>query len=256
MLRVAICEDTPAEAAWIKELLKRYCAKRPQYELTAAAEHFSSGAALLDALAGGRSFGIYLLDILMPGMDGIALARALRAEGRREPILYLTSSTDYAVEAFSVRANNYLLKPVSEEAFFTAMDELMPTLAPKVEKTALIPTAEGDCRIPLSQICYVEVTGHTLHYYLARGKVLHSKVLRIPFEQAAAELLADPRFLRPHQSYLVSAAYVSRMTGRDLLLSDGTQIPISRLRLNEVRTAYMEYLARAGESEGGAAPWK
>lgn len=256
MLRIAICEDTPQESQRIRELLEKYNTQRPQYGAALHAEQFSSGGALLAALKRGAEFALYLLDVLMPEMDGIALARALRAAGRREPILYLTTSPDYAVEAFSVRAVNYLLKPVSEEAFFAALDELLPQLTAQVEKTALVPTVAGDCRLPLSQICYVEVTGHTLHYHTTGGKVIHSKVLRIPFEQAASELLADPRFLRPHQSYLVNGACISRMTARELQLTNGERIPISRLRLNEMRGAYMEYLAQAGGPGGGDMPWK
>lgn len=249
MLYFAVCDDTPAETAAITELLGRYRTHHTKHQIHI--RYYSDGQALLDAMAEGLNFDLYLLDILMPGMDGITLARALRAGKKYAPIVYLTSSAEHAVAAFSVHAFHYLIKPVSETDLFATLDDALATLGSRAEPVSTIHTVNGDCSLALPHIVYVEVTGHVLHYRLADGRTLHSKVLRVPFNEAAADLLSDPRFLRPHQSFLVNANHISRLLPGELVLDDGSRIPISRLRVQEVRRAYMDYLSRSSSLSGG-----
>lgn len=249
MLRIAICEDTSSEAEHLIELLKRYYHAHPHLPIQTGL--FSGGGDLLGALDAGRGFDLYLLDVLMPGMDGIELARTLRRRGERGPVLYLTTSLEHAIPAFSVRALDYLVKPVEERDLFRALDDAVAALGSRVDTATVVHTAEGDCRVGLGDISYVEVTGHVLHFHLAGGRVLRSRAVRIPFTQAVADLSSDPRFLRPHQSYLVNLRYVNRLQPNEFVLDGGQRVPISRLRYAEVRRAYLEYLARSGSYTGG-----
>lgn len=243
MLRVAICEDAGADADQIIRMLTRYQENNPQLQI----EHFlfQDAADLLDAVKCGRHFDLYLLDIVMPGMDGIQLARALREEGSRSMIIYLTASSEYAVEAFSVRAVNYLLKPVADDVFFAALDDAIGGLGSQIETFTVVQTVEGGVRVALSRIICVEVTGHVLHYTLCDGRTLRSKVLRVSFDKTIADL-REAGFMRPHQSFAVNPAWITGFTTREFQMANGMRIPISRLRYPEIKAAYMRFLAQRG----------
>ena len=248
MLHIAICEDTLADAERTRGLLTRYGQARPHLQMQF--QHFQTGRMLLDALQRGAHFDLYLLDMLLPDTDGIDLARVLARTGKNHTVIYLTVSREYAVEAFSVRAANYLIKPVDQNTMFSALDEVVAHLGAQIDTCATVRALMGDMRVALSDIVFVEVTGHVFHYHMQSGETIQSKVLRIPFNEVLAELIADKRFLRPHQSYLVNAAHVLHFSPHELVLDDDSQVPISRLRMGEVRRAYMNFLNSGRGTDG------
>lgn len=248
MLHIAICEDTLADADRTRGMLTRYGQAHPHMQMEF--QHFGTGGALLGALRSGAHFDLYLLDMLLPDTDGIDLARALARAGKRHTIIYLTVSREYAVEAFSVRAANYLIKPIDQTTLFAALDEAVASLGAQIDTCATVRALMGDMRVALNDIVYVEVTGHVFHYHMQSGETIQSKVLRSPFGEVLAELIEDPRFLRPHQSYLVNASHIQSFSPHELTLDDGSQIPISRLRMNEVRRAYMDFLNAGRVADG------
>ena len=108
MLKIAVCDDEQLYLDETRTMLKQYAAI---HEITITAEPFSNSSALLDRIEAGERHDIYLLDIYMPGISGMSVATELRSLGVRSPIIFLTSSTEHAVEAFGVDATHYLLKP-------------------------------------------------------------------------------------------------------------------------------------------------
>lgn len=244
MIRIAVCDDTGMELEFLSQLLQKY-GQAAQLQLDIA--RFESGEALEKALGQGESFDIFFLDIIMPGMDGLSLAKTLRRSGRYPVIIFLTSSDEYAVEAFAIRASDYLVKPVSKERLFNAMDGALAEMGSKLEPSTEVQTPDYTLRVKLSEVIVVEVQGHTLCYRLTGNRQLHTKVLRIPFEQAAKDILADRRFLRPHRSFLVNAAHVVKLEKYAFLMSNEERIPISRLRFAAVRQEYADYLSEAGD---------
>lgn len=248
MIYIAVCEDNQTEASLICNLLQEYQAARPHVQMQV--QHFASAEALL--AESNRVFDIYLLDIIMPGRNGIETAKELRTRNNSATIVFITSSGEYALQAFAVRASNYLLKPVSRRDLFATLDE---ALIGRVVAYTVVPMASADRAVRLTDIVYVEVTGHVLHYHMKNGERLSSKVLRISFEMAAADLIRDERFIRPHRSFLVNADYVTELTANGIIMDNGANIPVSRLRYPNVRAEYMRYLLKEdapakGESDG------
>lgn len=247
MVKVAICEDQPDEAAALCQLLAQYEDETRTVQLQT--QTFASAAELYDALGEGSQFDIYLLDVVMPKVNGIALARTLRSAKEKPVVIFTTSSKEFAVEAFSVRATDYLLKPVSQQALDAAMAEALKTLGSKVDVLIEIPVARGQCRVKLADVVCAQVQGHQIHYHLVNGSTIASKVLRIPFEEAAKDLVQDERFLQPFRSYLVNADHVERMGKTEMVLHGGLRVPISRLRLAQLQTEYMHYLSKSSRRE-------
>lgn len=237
-MSIAICDDDLTDASRIQGLVRQYCRERPGVELEAV--YFESGQALLDAVKEGQSFSLYLLDILLPEMSGIAIADRLAELRARAPVIFLTSSPEYALDAFRVRALNYLLKPIQAPDLFVALDEALASRTRP--RPVLIPTEEGETAVPIDRIVYAECNIHRVRYHLSDGSVLLSRTLRVPFSQAVRPLLESNRFLQPHRSYVVNADYVLQLAGNSLTLMDEQSIPVSQLRMPEVRRQYMDMM--------------
>ena len=106
MIHIAICDDSKQERQILAALFKRY----QELHATPLQIHiFQNGFSLLDAIDQGKRFDITILDILMPGENGIEIARNIRASGTDTEIIFLTSSPEYAVDSYEVKAQNYLM---------------------------------------------------------------------------------------------------------------------------------------------------
>ena len=101
-MKIAVCDDRPEHLKKIRELLGKYQQTRPGLE--SQAEYFLSGAELLDRRRSGADMDLYLLDILMPGENGISVGKRLRQMGKQGELIFLTSSNDYAADSYEVRA--------------------------------------------------------------------------------------------------------------------------------------------------------
>lgn len=242
MLHFAICDDDPGETGQILAALERYRAVRPTLEWAAATYPFAP--ALLEALDGGARFDLYLLDIVMPDIDGIQVAEELRRRGAGGALIFFTSSPDYALEAFRVRALHYLLKPVADAVFFSALDEACALPRQPQERWLPIHTARGVVQVRYRDICYVECIRHVLCFHLADGAALNSRSIRVPFATAAAPLLEDGRFLHAHKSFILNMERVGSLTADSFRMSDGAILPVPRSKFAAVRRTYLDFLAR------------
>lgn len=126
MTRLAFCDDDPNIHDQLTALLEKYRTQRKaDLECTA----FRSPLDLLAAIESGARYDILLLDVLMPAEDGITAAKEIRQYDKTVHIIFLTSSTEFAVESYVVGAYFYLLKPIWEDSFFPLMDSVMAAFA-------------------------------------------------------------------------------------------------------------------------------
>lgn len=245
MLQIAICDDQIEERNRMTALLTAYARLHPEtpFEL----RPFQSGRDLLDCIRVQGDFQIYLLDVIMPEPDGLALGAAIRAGDPDAVIVYLTSSPDYAVESYGVQAAGYLLKPVERGALFGLLDRVLDKLNWEQGQALTIKTKGRVSLIRLSEIRYVEGTNHTTVFYLTKGRTV-TAAKRGSFEEAVRPLLAEERFLRVGTSYLVNMLYVDSLEQGCFLLLEGGRIPIPRLRRGEVQARFLEFTLKRGLS--------
>ena len=126
MLKIAICDDEKEFRDAAKKMLNLYMADT---EVQCEIDVFVVSSELIDATERGTIYDIYLLDIYMPGVTGMSIATELRSRGVKSPIIFLTSSTDHALEAFGVDATHYLLKPYTKDSFYVGMDKAIQSIA-------------------------------------------------------------------------------------------------------------------------------
>ena len=194
-----------------------------------------------------QRFDLVLLDVRLPGVDGLVLARALRERQSSEPVVFVSAHTDYAAQAFDIDAVDYLTKPVRLERLQQALHKVtsrIDRLAVHQEPaTLLIPQREQMLRLPVSQVIYFKaemkyLTVRTAHHsYLIEGS-LSDLQARYP-----------GIFLRIHRSALVAVQAMralERVPDRSLnedqwrlhLVGVREALTISRRQLTAVRAAF------------------
>lgn len=113
---VAICDDDKLSRSQLIDIAADYAEQRRDQTITFGL--FSEPQTLLNAVSGGDIFDIYILDIIMPRMHGIQLGKTLREKSVDSKIIYLSSSREYALDSYRIRAFGYLLKPIEKNTFY------------------------------------------------------------------------------------------------------------------------------------------
>jgi len=239
MIRVALCDDEDDQLTLTENLISEYSASHP--EITIQTTSFRSGANLLEYIRNHDTFDLYLLDIIMPYENGIETGRKIRGIDKGGIIFYLTSSIDYAIDAFSTKASQYLLKPVDKYKLFEALNILVDDWLVERQNFIAIKTRKGMHRIPLRNIVYCELVGHCIHYHLADGSEIEGMSLRISFKDAVSALLKDTRFILNSASFVVNLSFVENINDSGIKLANGTVLPVSRSLKTNIISRWLDY---------------
>lgn len=236
---IAVCDDMTQERKFIEDLLEQWQQER---NTTLRYHVFGSTADMLDAARGER-FTLYLLDVMMPGMNGIDAARELRCFDAAADIVFLTTSPGFAYESYGVHAMDYLLKPVSAELLFPILDKL--SLREQNPRECLVLKSGSTLiRVPFSQLTYVEVSGKHLYFNMNDGTL---KEVAGSLKEYEEILLERPEFMRIHRSYIVNMLQAAELSHAGLITFSGKNLPVSRLLYQQLQKDYMKLLFEGGE---------
>lgn len=235
MIKIAFCDDDMEVLHQMNELLDRYRVERNE-DITYAA--FQSPFELLTEIEKGIRPDILFLDVVMPGQNGMDVAKEIRQYDTNMKIIFLTSSPEFAVESYSVGAYFYQLKPIWEESFFRLMDSVLAECTKTQENSLILRSKEGITRIDLEKLEYCEVIGRTLFFHLGNGKVFESVG---SIDDLFLQLKPYGNFLRPHRSFLVNMDYIQNISYRAIKLISLAEIPIPHGKCSEIKNKYLEY---------------
>jgi DNA-binding LytR/AlgR family response regulator len=193
-----------------------------------------------------RRYDVVFLDVRMPSLDGIELAHVLRRFAVPPAVVFVTAYEEYAVSAFEVCANDYLLKPVSHARLEAALDralDFMPNrLEPSAEEnllSALPVESSGRIRlIDRTQICWVEAEGDYVRIHLLDGS---AHLVRMPISHLEEKWSAHG-FIRIHRSHLVPVDRITEFAmvgGNHTVTVAGRELPVSRRHAREVRDRFL-----------------
>jgi DNA-binding LytR/AlgR family response regulator len=230
-LRVLVVDDEPPALAELAYLLGRD--SRIGEVLTAG-----SGEQALRVLEREEAVGAIFLDVAMPGLSGLELARVLARFRSPTPVVFVTAHDDHAVEAFELDAVDYLLKPVRDERLAEAVRRVVDanTETPPDEgadETIAVELGGVTRFVNRSEIRYVEAQGDYCRLHTADG----SHLLRIPLT-ALEESWAEAGFLRIHRSLLVSTHHIDEVRtdgGRCAVVVAGTELQVARRHRRDLR---------------------
>lgn len=235
MIKIAFCDDDMEVLHQMNELLDRYRVERNE-DITYAA--FQSPFELLTEIEKGIRPDILFLDVVMPGQNGMDVAKEIRQYDTNMKIIFLTSSPEFAVESYSVGAYFYQLKPIWEESFFRLMDAVLVECEKKKKNSLILRSKDGITRIDLQQLEYCEVLGRKLLFHLENGAVLESAG---SLDDLAGQLMQYSNFFRPHRSFLVNMEYIQNISSRSIKMVNDAEIPIPHGKCSEIKNIYMEY---------------
>lgn len=235
MIKIAFCDDDMEVLHQMNGLLERYRVERNE-DITYAA--YQSPFELLTEIEKGISPDILFLDVVMPGQNGMDVAKEIRQYDTNMKIIFLTSSPEFAVESYTVGAYFYQLKPIWEESFFRLMDSVLAECERKKKNSLVVRSKDGITRIDLQQLEYCEVLGRKLLFHLENGAVLESAG---SLDDLAGQLMQYSNFFRPHQSFLVNMEYIQNISSRSIKMVNDAEIPIPHGKCSEIKNTYMEY---------------
>jgi DNA-binding LytR/AlgR family response regulator len=217
-MNILICDDIKKDADKLAVLIAE-----SGFEAQTAV--FTCPRQALDYFRSGADIDACFLDIIMPKMNGIELAEKLRENNFANALVFLTTSNDFASQSYKVQAFDYLLKPLTGEKVNNIMSKLKKSQE-NIDKAGLPVTTQGVSRfIQFRDISHVEVIKHSVYV-----KLLDKSIIKLytTFNKITEQLLADSRFARCHRSYIVNIDEIKALANNELIMKNGTKIPISR----------------------------
>ena len=213
--KIAICDDSQADTEYLTTLVKEWAKDR-----TAIIKTFPSAEAFMFNYTEEKDFDILLLDIEMGKMDGVTMAKAIRQDNESVQIVFITGYSEYIADGYDVAALHYLIKPVKKEQLWSVLDRAAERLK-KNEKELLLKTADETVVMPVREIRYLDVQQN---YVTVHGKV--DVTVKRTLGEFEKEL--DERFFRLGRSYIVNLTCVRRISKTEVILTDGSAIPLPR----------------------------
>lgn len=241
MIKIAICDDNNLELTNIVHMMQHFQESHSEWLISIFT--FTSAKKLLETIA-TENFHILLLDIIMPEMNGILLGKAIRERNIKTPIIYFSSSADFAVQSYSVNAFYYLLKPIEESALFSVLDEALAQYT-QINTMIQINARDGSSLLNKKKIVYVEYHYHYLTYHLANDKTIDSRTSRCSFNEMAEALLLDYHFTKISASMLVNLSYVEKISTKGFIMRDNKELIITRT-YSDAKIAYFDFLFKEG----------
>jgi len=228
MLKIAVCDDDAFSLKQSLHYINQWCSKSDSCFVSS----FDNGDDLIKEHS--RSpFDIIFLDVIMPILNGIEAAKEIRSFDKNVKIVFLTSSSEYAVSSYSVKADNYLLKPVKELTLISCLDELYTSFQDRLE-TISIKSSVSVHRVILRDIEFVEAQNKHVLFYLKDGKVIDSVNQLYIIESS---LSSEKGFFKCHRSYIVNIEQIDSFSGKEIKMRSGAIIPIAR----SIHKEFMDY---------------
>lgn len=240
-MRIAICDDSVKDQEHFIKALHGW-------DPTMRPECFLDGTSLLAAAqeAAQGFFDIVFLDIYMPGEDGVKIAQELKAISPKTELVFVTTSDEHAVEAFSLHALHYLVKPVTTEGIVEAFHRLTQLTGTKKRPVITLSVGHGSHTVYLDEICYIQSVKHMKEAFLTGGRLIR---VWTSMEELEARLGRD--FLRLGRGTFVNMEQIEQMGVDTCILRSGIRLDLPRRERTAIRAAYDNFLfTRLSEKKG------
>lgn len=228
-MRIGICDDNENDLKAMAELFRHMA---PDHRI----DLFSDSAELLSAVSDGVIYHLLFLDIIMPGMNGMELARQIRQISPKTKIVFLTDSAAYALEAFSVRALHYIKKPMTESELLDCLERLNDTRRSR-RKVHILSSSGIQHMLFADDIQYAESDAHYWILHLEDGNTVKARMTQAEIEAALGD-----SFISVSRGLVVNAEFIRKIGSRSCVLKDGREILLSRKKRDIIHDAYGEYV--------------
>ncbi len=235
MIRAISVENDEAEEHQLEDALARYGKERG---VECACTHLGSADELLEA---PYDADVIFMDIDLPGTNGMDAAAKLRKHDTTTQIVFVTSLAQYAVKGYEVDAVGFIVKPVRFYDMAMCLDKVRRIMQRNAGESISLKTQSGIFMFPLSDIEYVETSGHDLVYHFTSG----ADPIRVRDSMGKlAERLADKPFIRVSQGQLANIMHIVRIQGDSLSMSGGDTLFFSRRCKRDCLARIAQYMGR------------
>ncbi len=226
--KIAVVEDNKVER---QTLLNQLAALQKQDGLSLEILAFPSGSEFLAQYK--ADYALVFLDIDMPGLNGIETARAIRRADSTAILIFVTNMAQYALTGYEVEAFDFILKPINPYNFAIKVRRALNRVAKDQGNAIMVREKGGARRVQISDIRYLEVTGHYVIYHTTAGDLTEYSTLK-----DASQKINSPLFVQCNQSYLIHLKYVDSVS-RESVQVAGQELFISR----KMRSAFLAAVA-------------
>ncbi len=234
MLRIGICDDESKCLLDTKQMLEKWSAvTSSQLKI----DCFNNGDTLIRE-SNLVHYDIVFLDIIMPLLNGMDVAKELRSRDKTVKIIFLTTSPEFALQSYSVKAYDYCIKPITYQRLQEIMEDCTAVTCGEPENLTL-KTVDGYQKIYLHDIEYIEAQNKRVFFFLKSDKELEVVQPLYTFE---TELSVNKGFFKCHRSYLVYLPNVDYFNNTKLITKSGRNIPVARGYAKALQDTYFSIM--------------
>lgn len=239
-MNIAIIDDIASDAEQLKRIITSYFENR---QIPTEIRYFSSAEAFFDDYRPGN-FQILFLDIYMDGITGMEAARRIRNQSDDCILVFVTTSSEFAVESYDVNAAYYLLKPFQPEKLCQILDSFRLKEALHARYIEII-SDRVPVHVPLHSILYADTFRNAVCLHTDAGP-LRSYLTFHKFEDQIRDC---HNFLSCYRGCMVNMDRIQEATDDGFLLDNGETVQIRKRGSAAIRKAYLQYLFSSGEGK-------
>lgn len=234
-MNIALCDDEQEALDTIqKELHKASEKLKIEMEICA----YNDGNKVVDMICNDKEdFDILLLDIDMPDISGLEVAKKLREKNSDIILIFISAHEQYVFESIEYNPFRYIRKSRIDKELLLALKAAYARLEEMQEHYIVVKTEEAEVRVKHSDIMYFETVARKVGIHLNNGEVLH---VRKTIKELSEEL-NDEHFIRIHSGCAANARYINKFSSSDITLDNGEKLIVSRTRIKNVKMALMNY---------------
>lgn len=239
MINIAICDDHKEWRDKIEDACKIYFENHPNLKVRTVTFH--DPQALLEHIENGGKVRVALLDIVMPGISGIDVAKKIRERGDETEIVFLSTSNEWGMQGYQVKAMDYLLKPFVQSEFDAMMDKVIKLIkAPPAKKIALCGENGRMVFAEVDRIIYVESQRNRRLLHSEDGDFYEMKRTLQALTDELNRLHPD-QFVSPIRGYVINMDAIREIAPDSIVMKDGFRIFIKANAYRKFRDFYMEW---------------
>lgn len=239
MFQIAVCDDEPLLLEEIKKETENCLREQKIFSIISV---FTKGENLLYEIEDGASFDLLLLDIELPGLSGMDLARNIRRLLPHSLILFITAHYKYAIDAYELDIFRYIPKNQLRERLPHALVDAVSVLEIQNTESYLISNQNRMERIPLKDVLYIMRDGKNAVFHLRNQQ--ETSLCEYRIRKTLAEIYGEldrEYFLFVDRGCIVNLHHISGIAGAECELIDGTRLPVAQSRMTELKKKLNEF---------------
>lgn len=234
MYSIAICDD---DTFYLDNIAYKVSLLFKNHKQLIHMDKFTDTADLLEAIRSGTDYKLIFLDIQFPQSNGVDAARKIKSISLNTDFVFLSTTSDYALESFDVAPLYYITKPEDDLKLEEAVKRFLRKNS--INKIT-IKTSSKVISLDIDSIIYFEIMGHSILMHTSDNVKYELKGTLKELES----IIPTAHFVRVHKSFIVNFKYITKIERYKITLRTDFTIPISKLKYNDLQNQFIEYASK------------